>query len=132
MHNIGEGTKRNRNTVAICNSDPTVMELGVRWIGQLSQRKMDFALQFHADQHIEMLLGFWSNRLKIPADSIRLQRKSNSNGLTGRTWRSRFGVLTVTSYDTYLRARLQAWMDMVRNEWIDLGRSSETTLRIAG
>jgi hypothetical protein len=48
---------------------------------------------------------------------IRLQRKSNSNQLTGRIWRSRHGVFMVRMQDTLLRARLQAWMDRLRSEW---------------
>jgi hypothetical protein len=36
------------------------------------------------------------------------QRKSNSNRMTGRRWRSRYGVLNVRVHDTLLRARLHA------------------------
>jgi len=50
-------------------------------------------------------------------DRIRLQRKSNSNQLTGRIWRCEHGVLQVAAYDTLLRARLQAWMDCLRASW---------------
>jgi hypothetical protein len=46
-------------------------------------------------------------------------RKSNSNQLAGRTWRSEHGVLTVTTHDTYFRARLQAWVDLLRRRWLD-------------
>ena len=35
----------------------------------------------------------------------------------GRTWRSEHGVLTVCVNDTALRARLQAWIDLVRDDW---------------
>lgn len=35
-----------------------------------------------------------------------------------RTWRSRYGVLTVATGDTLSRARLQAWMDCVRATWV--------------
>jgi hypothetical protein len=48
-----------------------------------------------------------------------MQRKSNSGQLAGRTWRSKYGVLTVCTSDTLLRAELQAWMDCVRNAWLD-------------
>jgi hypothetical protein len=48
---------------------------------------------------------------------IKLLRKSNSNQLRGRQWRSRHGVLTVRAFDTLVRARLQAWMDRLRAEW---------------
>lgn len=114
---IGEGTKRSRNTVAICNSDPAVVALGANWIRRLSRRKLGFLLQFHADQDVIELIRFWADHLEVDHELIKLQRKSNSNQLKARTWRSRYGVLTVRSHDTYLRARLQAWMDSVRDEW---------------
>jgi hypothetical protein len=49
---------------------------------------------------------------------VRVLRKSNSGQLSGRVWRSRYGVLTVRTCDTQLRARVQAWMDCVRESWI--------------
>jgi hypothetical protein len=55
--------------------------------------------------------------LGIDGAAIRMQRKSNSGQLTGRVWRSRYGVLTVVVHDTYLRARLQAWIDRIRDDW---------------
>ena len=47
-----------------------------------------------------------------------MQRKSNSNQLAGRTWRSVHGVLTVRVCDTLLRAKLQGWMDRLRESWL--------------
>jgi hypothetical protein len=55
----------------------------------------------------------------VSVDEINLQRKSNSNQLAKRTWRSEFGVLTVCASDTYLRAEMQAWMDWIRDLWLD-------------
>jgi hypothetical protein len=117
-----EGFKRSRNVVSIANSDPVMVELAARWIRLLSERKVTYSIQYHADQSLEMLRGFWGNRLGINPDSIVLQRKSNSNGLSSRTWRSQFGVMTVGVNDTYLRARLEAWMDRLKREWLDSPR----------
>lgn len=120
---IGEGYKRNRNTVAICNSDPSVVKLGHSWIQRLARNKVTFAVQYHADQDLDELRDFWSRELGVSPGEIVLQRKSNSGQLKGRTWRSRWGVLTVRSCDTLLRARLQAWMDRVRDSWVQLSES---------
>jgi len=114
---LGEGTKRNRNRVAICNPDPSVVLLGARWFRRLSRSKLDYYLQFHADQDLVELVRFWAEHLGVEHEQIKIQRKSNSNQLNGRTWRSRYGVLSVSSNDHLLRARVQAWMDRVRAEW---------------
>jgi arylsulfatase A-like enzyme len=116
---IGEGSKRNRNAVAICNSDPNVMVLADRWIRRFTRNPIRYSIQYHADQDPDELRRMWADLLDIDADEIRLQRKSNSNQLTGRTWRSRYGVLTISTSDTYFRARLQAWIDRIIAEWLD-------------
>ena len=115
---IGEGSKRARNVVAVANSDPAVVALSDRWIRRLAGRGgPDYWVQYHADQDLEELRCFWGGVLGVPAAAIRLQRKSNSNQLAKRTWRSAHGVLTVRITDTNLRCRLQAWMDLIRASW---------------
>jgi AcrR family transcriptional regulator len=116
---IAEGYKRSRNHVSISNSDPAVMAVAVRWMSREADRPMQFSVQYHADQDLASLRTFWGRQLGIDPDSITLQRKSNSGGLRGRTWRSRYGVLTARTSDTYFRARLQAWVDRVREQWLD-------------
>jgi hypothetical protein len=114
---IAEGSKRDRNHVSICNSDAAVVQLATRWLRRLTTKPLKFSIQYHADQDLGELCRFWSDALEIEEDAIRLQRKSNSNQLQGRVWRSRHGVLNVGAGDTLLRARLQAWMDQLRKSW---------------
>jgi excisionase family DNA binding protein len=114
---IGEGYKRNRNSVSICNSDPAVMRLASRWIGRVTERTPEFSIQYHADQDLDELREFWGRTLGVDPEVIKLLRKSNSNHLAGRTWRSQRGVLTIRVQDTSLRARLQAWMGRLRDDW---------------
>lgn len=114
---IAEGYKRDRNIVSIGNSDPAVVKLATRWMCRLSEKPPVFWIQYHADQDLNKLREFWAGELVVEPNSIRMQRKSNSNQLTGRMWRSRYGVLTVRICETRLRARLQAWMDHLRAGW---------------
>lgn len=115
---IGEGFKRSRNRVALCNSDPVVIVLATRWIRRFAERPVRFSVQYHADQDLVEIQRFWATLLDVKPDEITLQRKSNSSGLAHRKWRSRHGVLTVTANDTMFRARLQAWMDLIRQTWV--------------
>ncbi len=114
---IGEGYKRSRHTVSICNSDPAVVVLADRWIRRLARRPLDYAVTYHPDQRPEHLAAFWSELLGVPASAIRCQAKSNSGRLSGRVWRCRHGVMAVASHDTYCRARLAAWVDLIKEEW---------------
>jgi AcrR family transcriptional regulator len=114
---IAEGFKRCRNTVSLANSDERVVAMATGWLRLLSRRKLCFSIQYHADQDLAELRSFWGNVVGTPPEMIRLQRKSNSGQLKGRSWRSAHGVLTIATNDTYLRARLQAWIDRIRKDW---------------
>jgi excisionase family DNA binding protein len=116
---LAEGSKRCRNRVSICNSDVAVLAVAVDWMERLTGATFEFRLQYHADQDLDELRRYWADQLDIEEEQVLLQRKSNSNQMTGRTWRSRYGVLTVTVNDTLFRARLEGWMDSIREQWLD-------------
>jgi hypothetical protein len=116
---IAEGYKRSRNEVGICNSDPVVIKLANVWVCRFASNPVRYRVQFHADQELDGLAEFWAAELGVSPASVRLIRKSNSGELSGRTWRCRYGVLTISAADTYLRARLQAWIDCLQREWLD-------------
>ena len=116
---IAEGYKRDRNTASVANSDPAVIGLATVWLRRLSRRPVTFWFQYHADQNPEALQAFWGRELGVPPEAITAQRKSNSSKLAKRVWRCEYGVLSVRTSDTYLRARLEAWMDCLRDEWLD-------------
>ena len=111
------GTSEIATGSASANSDPRMVEMATGWLRRLSSKPLCYSVQYHADQNLEKLRAFWGSRLEIDGSHIRLQRKSNSGQLQGRTWRSEHGVLTVCVNDTALRARLQAWIDLVRDDW---------------
>jgi hypothetical protein len=117
---IAEGYKRTRHKVSISNSDPAVMAVSVRWLRRLSDRPIAFHVQYHADQDLDELRVFWGAQFGIDGSTIKLLRKSNSNQLKGRTWRSAHGVIAATVNDTLLRARLQGWVDAIEEEWLRL------------
>lgn len=116
---IAEGYKRDRNAVAIGNSDAAVVRVGQRWILDFTRNKVGYSIQYHADQDLGELTTYWAGVLEIGADQIKFQRKSNSKGLAARTWRSQHGVLSIRVGDTRLRARLQGWIDHLESLWLD-------------
>jgi hypothetical protein len=114
---IGEGYKRNRNTVAVSNSDPVVISLCFRWIQALSANRVTLSVQHYEDQDPEWLRSFWSFRLGLEPKAISFLPKKNSGRLHGRVWRCRYGVAQVRAHDTQLRARLQGWIDATKIGW---------------
>lgn len=67
-----------------------------------------------------MLRKFWSDELKINSSEIKFILKSNSGKMKGRNWNCVNGVMTIRTHDTYFRAKIQAWMDLVESEWQSL------------
>ncbi len=114
---MAEGYKRNRNVVSFVNSDKAMVKLAHRWMMQFTAHKLEYHLQYHADHDVDELRHYWGDLLTVDSASIKLIRKSNSGELSGRQFRSVYGVLTVRTSDTYFRARLQAWMDYVKAQW---------------
>lgn len=114
---MAEGYKRDRNLVSVANSDTQIIKLVNYWITKLTNNRVSYSLQCHVDHDEEELKSYWSSELKIPVDEIQVIRKSNSGQLSGRQWRSKYGVLTVRVGDTYLRSNLQAWMDYIQESW---------------
>lgn len=114
---MGEGTKKDRNKVGIVNSDPDIVRLSNRFITQFSANKIGYRLQYHADHDTDELCEYWGKLLEIDPTCIGLQRKSNSNEMSGRQWRSIHGLLTIETGDTYFHARLKAWMDFLKSQW---------------
>src|SRR3954454_23333699 len=49
---IGEGYKRNRNIVQICNSDLNVVLLGDHWIRRFATNPVTYSVQYHEDPDI--------------------------------------------------------------------------------
>ena len=114
---MAEGTKRQRNTVAFVNSNAQMVCLAYHWIRHFTQNKIEFSLQYHSDHDIDELRQYWGRILDIQPGIIKVLRKSNSNQLSGRQFRSEYGLLTVRVGDTQFRARLQGWMDYIVTQW---------------
>jgi hypothetical protein len=108
---IGEGYKRNRNTVSLANSDPRVIRLADRWVRRFSRNPVTYSLQYHADQDRDYLVKFWSFGLGVDPQLIVHQRKSNSGQLSGRNWRSKHGVLTVRATRSSEPACRPGWIE---------------------
>ena len=68
---IGEGYKRSRHTVSLCNSDPRVVVLADRWIRRFASNPVTYAVQYHADQDIAEIRRFWADLLQIESTAIR-------------------------------------------------------------
>lgn len=114
---MAEGYRRNRNSVSLANSNPHIIALSDTFIRRFAINRVYYSLQYHVDHEPEELIAYWSTLLSADPASFALSRKSNSGQLSGRQWRSEYGVLSVKCDDTSLRSKIQAWMDFVTQSW---------------
>jgi hypothetical protein len=115
---MGEGSRRDRNMVKICNNNPTIMLMSHRVMRRESgKRRFDYALRYHVDNDVSMLQNYWSKLLGVNPKQIVPSLPSNSGKLSKRQWRCVHGVLHISVNDTKFRMRLQAWMDYITEQW---------------
>ena len=115
---IAEGYKRNRNRVSIGNSDPRMVEMATGWLRRLSSKPTLLCRPVPRDQNLEKLGRSGARRLEIDgcADSTPAEVQQRQASKVARGDLSTES-LTVCVNDTALRARLQAWIDRVRDDW---------------
>jgi hypothetical protein len=113
-----EGYRKNINVAQVCNSNPVIMRFAYKWMKKFSNKLIKFrcGLQYHKDQNSKKLIKFWCKELKVNKNKIKIRRKSNSGKLDYRKWASEYGVCSVEFNDTYLRSKIQAWMDILTKE----------------
>jgi hypothetical protein len=69
----GEGSKAQRYTVSINNTDPSVMKFALYWMInslKIPLTKIRVNLHLYSDMSIEDAIKYWSHQLKIPESSF--------------------------------------------------------------
>lgn len=117
---IGEGYKRNRDSVSIVNSDPKIILLSLYVMKKYflkSDKKMIMQIRYYKENDNELeLLEYWKKlfndeNIKFTTyiqPTVRAEGHNNSN---------KYGLVTVTINDTYAKQKLNAYMDYVKEEW---------------
>lgn len=117
-----EGYKKDRNSIGITNSDPDIIKLFYDVVKPLTHKTPRFGVQIHLDNDIESVKTYWANLLSIDKKSINVYVRKIS--MTNRNGRLPNGIFQITYGDTYLRSRLQSWMDIMKKEWSGWGESN--------
>lgn len=115
---LAEGYRKNRNVVSFVNSNPDMVRFAHICMRRLSTNPhFRYGFQYHADQEPETLTQFWAATLEIEVTMIKALPKTNSGQLKGRQFACKYGVFQIEVGDTLFRARLQALMDVVQEQW---------------
>ena len=92
FHRKGEGSKSERGTTGLSNTDPAVLKVFLKWLKLLGvdSKKINITLQLYIDMNINKEIKFWSEQLALPAHLFKKPYVKKST-LSGLTYKRGFG-----------------------------------------
>jgi len=88
----GEGSKSEKTTTGLSNTDPAMLRVFVRWIKLLNihNKKLHITLQLYIDMNIDNEILYWSKQLGLPKSLFKKPYVKKST-LAGLTYKRGFG-----------------------------------------
>ncbi len=105
----GEGTKADKNTVRLGNTDPKLILKFIEFLERIfgvRRADMRFGLQVFSDMSPATALDFWCKNLTITRRQFYKVTVTRSGSIGTYRKKSRYGVLTVYYHNKKLRDRL--------------------------
>lgn len=112
----GEGSKTNRGSIELSNTDPRVIQIHVLFLTSVFKfpmSKVHAHVGLHSHLSIEKAERYWSKISGIPLRQFQKTSMQRSKGGRGERDRLPFGTFTVGVYDTAARIRLEGWIQAV-------------------
>ncbi|MEI6843544.1 MAG: helix-turn-helix domain-containing protein [bacterium] len=88
----GEGSKSERFTTALSNTDPAMLKFFLKWLKlfNIDDEKLHITLQLYSDMNINKEIKYWSEELKLPKHLFKKPYVKTST-LAGLTYKRGFG-----------------------------------------
>ena len=88
----GEGSKSERTTTGLSNTDPAMLRFFLKWLYLMgvSQKKLNIVLQLYVDMDVNKEINFWSKELDLPRNLFKRCYIKGST-LSGLTYKRGFG-----------------------------------------
>ena len=112
----GEGSKTNRGSIELSNTDPRVIRIHVLFLTSVFKfpmSKIHAHVGLHSHLSIKKAERYWSKVSGIPLRQFQKTSMQRSKGGKGERDRLPFGTFTVGVYDTAARIRLEGWTQAV-------------------
>jgi len=97
-----EGTKMTRYTVALTNTDPSMLRFFIKWLHALGvpPHKLKARLHLYTDMHIKKQTMFWAKELGLPRSMFKNTYVKDSSSTKRRNYKGRFGHGTCSVWVT--------------------------------
>lgn len=102
----GEGTKANKHSVRLGNTDPKLLKMFIRFLVEIFHIKREdlrFSLQIFTDIQEQEALKFWIKRLNARRQQFCKVTKTISGSIGTYRQKSTYGVVTVYYHNVKLR-----------------------------
>lgn len=102
----GEGTKSNKSSVRLGNSDPRLIKAFIKFLNEIyfiDKSKLRFGLQIFTDLSSEKVLSFWQRKLGVSRKQFYKVLITPSGSLGTYRKKAEWGVVTVYFNNTKLR-----------------------------
>jgi len=119
----GEGTKSNKNSIRLGNTDPNLIKKFIKFlkiICGINTNKLKFGLQIFNDIKEEEALKFWMEQLSCGKDRFQKVIVSLPQGKGTYKKKSKYGVLTIYFHNKKLRDWLISQINILRLDRSDI------------
>lgn len=102
----GEGTKANRHSIRLGNSDPSLLRMFMRFLTEIygvSIEDMKFGLQIFSDIEPTEAIDYWVNELNVDESQFYKVHITKSGSLGTYRAKSKYGVVTLYYHNKKLR-----------------------------
>lgn len=88
----GEGSKSEKTTTGLSNTDPAMLKFFIKWLTlvNVTKKALHVTLQLYTDMDIEKEIDFWSKELKLPRKLFK-RPYIKASTLAGLTYKRGFG-----------------------------------------
>lgn len=120
----GEGTRRNRLAVRVCNTDPELLKIFAKFLREICgvrPEKIRAYVIVHADVKPEEAIRYWSRELRMSVSQFSKPIIIPSRGSGTYQTRARWGTATIYVSNMRLRRLLQDWL----TEYAHVAQSAE-------
>lgn len=102
----GEGTKSNKNSVRLGNSDPGIIKAFIKFLDKLYSvdlARIKIGLQIFSDTNPEIALAYWIKALDLPGTQFYKPLVTRSGSIGTYRAKNKYGVATIYFGNTKLR-----------------------------
>lgn len=112
---LTEGHRKSINSVVVTNTNHNMIKACKSVLENFSN-KITYRVYFYEDRNPEKIKDFWSKFLTVDKNKINVHLKKGGK-LNKRSSTCDNGIMHIRVNDYTLRAKVQAWMDCLEEEW---------------